>query len=403
MTSPAPAAGDRRPASLRRMDVPRRLRELETLNAIGDVLNREPSFRVALQESLELLVELVGVSTGWVFLATLEHGDPHYSSFSLAAGTGLPSGLAAGDCAPLRGGGCECMGRFRRSELDAGVNLVTCSRIESTVEEGGDVGGLVVHASVPLQGQRSPIGILNLASPGVSRFDSETLTLVTAVGRQLGIAYERARYLTQRRYEAEHVAALEERSRVARDIHDSVTQLLFGAHLALKVARTDAGAEQVDAAVERAADLVEAGLGELRGLVELLRSGDLEQGLYPALVRLRARVTGAVAVHLDVEDVELPDGCAEQLYRVVQEAVHNALKHADADNVWIRLERDADDVVLRVEDDGSGFPATLTRGIGLDSISDRARTLGGTAVFGPRPDGAAGAAVRVEFPCPPGS
>lgn len=385
------------------MDVTRRLAELETLNAIGEVLNREPSFLVALQESLELLVELVELATGWVFLATMEHGDPHYSSFKLAATAGLPPALDADGCQRLRTGSCECTGMFRRGELDEGTNIVTCSRIQAAVADDGDVGGLVVHASVPLQGHHTTVGILNLASPDVAWFDEETLTLLTAVGRQLGIAYERARFLSQRQCEAERVAALEERSRVARDIHDSVTQLLFGAHLALKVARADAPQAPVEEAVERAAGLVESGLDELRGLVELLRSGDLEQGLYPALVRLRARTTGDVAVHLDAEDTELPARCAAELYRIVQEAVHNALKHAAASNVWIRLARDGETVRLAVEDDGRGFPVSLTRGVGLGSIADRASSLGGGVTFGARQGDGGGASVRVEVPCPPGS
>jgi two-component system NarL family sensor kinase len=385
------------------VDVTRRLAELETLNAIGEVLNREPTFDVALQVSLDRLVELVGVSTGWVFLATLEHGDPHHSRFRLAATAGLPAALSDASCHRLRDGSCECMGRFRRRELDAGTNLVTCSRIEGAIADHGDCDGLRIHASVPLQGQAAPIGILNLASPGVERFDDETLTLLTAVGRQLGIAYERARYLQQRQREAQHVAALEERSRVARDIHDSVTQLLFGAHLALDVARSDAGSAASDDAVGRAAGLVASGLDELRGLVELLRSADLEQGLYPALVRLRGRLTGDVDVHLDGEEVACDDGVAEQLYRVVQEAVHNALKHADAANVWIRLRADDGIVTLAVEDDGHGFPATLTRGVGLDSIADRVASVDGTLVLGDRDGDGGGASVRVEVRCRPGS
>lgn len=393
----APSAGD----SLPRVDVTRRLQELETLNAIGEVLNREPSFLAALQQSLERLVDLVGVSTGWVFLATLEHGDPHYSGFRLAASTGVPPALAAAGCQALRAGACECMGMFRRAELDAGTNVVTCSRIQGA---DGDCGGLVFHASVPLLGQDSPVGILNLASPGTARFDAETLALLTAVGRQLGIAYERARLLAQRQCEAERVAALEERSRVARDIHDSVTQLLFGAHLALRVATSDdpaaAGGTAGDA-VRRAAGLVESGLDELRGLVELLRAGDLEQGLYPALVRLRQRMSGAVAVHLDGEELDLPPPTAEELYRIVQEAVHNALRHAHATTLWIRLRGDDDRLHLVVDDDGVGFPDALVRGVGLDSIADRTAAVRGRLHLEARPGG--GARVRVEAPWPRGS
>lgn len=374
----------------------RRLRELETLNAIGEVLNRAPFFREAVHEALERLVALTGSQAGWVFLARIEHGDVHYSSFRLAAVAGLPSGLTSADCAALRDGSCECQGMFRRFELDHGTNLVTCSRLASVTRDDGDTGGLRVHASVPLQGREGPVGILNLAAPDNHRFDPQTLSLLTAVGRQLGIAYERAQAQAQRRVEAEHVAALEERSRVARDIHDSATQLLFGAHLALRVAREGGDPARTADAVERGSGLVEAALDELRGLVELLRTADLDQGLYPALVRLRQRVSGPVEVHLDAEPVDLAPATADGLYRIVQEAVHNTLKHADATSVWIRLLAADERLVLTVSDDGRGLSPEPVRGVGLTSIAARVEELGGTLAFGEREGG--GARVRVEVP-----
>lgn len=375
-------------------DLARRLRELEALNAIGEVLNRAPFFREAVHEALERLVGLTGSQAGWVFLARVEHGDVHYSSFRLAAVAGLPAGLAAGDCAELRSDSCECQGMFRRFELDEGINLVRCSRLSAVARAGAETDGLRVHASVPLQGRDGPVGILNLAGPGDHRFDAQTLSLLTAVGGQLGVAYERAQAQAQRRLEAEHVAALEERSRVARDIHDSVTQLLFGAHLALRVAREDGDTARTSDAVERGSGLVEAALDELRGLVELLRPADLDQGLYPALVRLRQRVSSTVPVHLDAEALELPRATADALYRIVQEAVHNALKHAGAGNIWIRLLPAGAHAVLTVADDGRGLPPDLIRGVGLTSIAARVEEIDGTLTLGAREGG--GTQVTVE-------
>lgn len=388
------------------MDVRTRLAHLETLNAIGEVLNRAPLFRDALREALERLAVLTGARAGWVFLARIEHGDVHYSSFRLAAWTRLPPGLEADGQRHLRDGSCECMGRFRRGALDRGINMVTCSRLADAERAGHDTRAMTVHASVPLEGREGPVGILNLAGPGDQHYDDETLALLTAVGRQLGTAYERAQATAQRRVEAQHTAALEERNRVARDIHDSVTQLLFGAHLALRVAREGGDDERTAASLDRGAQLVEQSLDELRGLVELLRSADLDQGLGPALRRLVERVSGPVRVHLDAGDdigtpategsVALPGDVAEAAWRIAQAAVHNSLKHADAADVWLRVGREGDRLVVLVEDDGVGFPATITRGVGLDSIEERATALGGTMQLGARPGG--GARVRVEVP-----
>lgn len=376
-----------------------RLEHLETLNAIAEVLNRAPFFKEALDEALGRLVTITGARAGWVFLARIEHGDVHHSTFRLGASSRLPPALLEDDCASLRVGACECQGLFRRGSLDRGINMVTCSRLEEAVQAGGDTDGLVVHASVPLQGRSGPVGILNLAGPGAVRYDDETLTLLSAVGRQLGIAYERAQALAARRIEAQRVAALEERNRVARDIHDSVTQLLFGAHLALRVAREGDDADRAAASMGRGAALVEQALGELRGLVELLRAADLDQGLAPALRRLAERVDGPVRIHLDADaHLDLSDETAEAAYRIVQEAVHNALKHAQATDVWIRVGRAGERLVVAVDDNGTGFPTSLTRGVGLDSIAQRAASLAGTASFQTRPSG--GASVHAEVPWP---
>lgn len=361
------------------------MRELAILNAIGEVLNREPDLSVALHQAVERLVDVVGVRTGWIFLSRSIDGDPHFGGFQPAAMVGLPPALSAGGCAALREGSCECEGMFRRGELDFGINVVTCSRLENAE---GDRDGLQIHASVPLHGREAPVGILNLASPGDDRFDDEALTLLDAVGRQIGVAYERAVLLHQRQQDAEHRAAREARDRIARDAHDSVSQLLFGADLSLKVARGSPDAAKRDAAVQRAADLVESSLMELRGLVELWRSADLRQGLVAALERLVERTTGTMKVSLRAEDVELPEDVQEVLYRCAQEAVHNAMKHSWADNVWIQLSGSSRAVRLRVDDDGEGLPAELAPGVGLLSMRARAVSVGGKVrVVNRRPHG----------------
>lgn len=361
------------------------------------MLNREPDFADALQAALERLVDLVGVSTAWVFL-TRAADDPHFGGFDTAASVGLPPALTAEDCAPLRNGSCECEGMFRRGDLDAGRNIVWCSRLQGA---SGDKAGLEVHASVPLQGRRAPVGILNLASPGDARFDSETLSLADAVGAQLGVAYERALLLDERQREASERAARDERDRIAKEAHDSVSQLLFGASLALQVARRSDDRATVDDAIDRTAEHVEASLSELRRLIELLRSADLGAGLPAALTRLAERTSGTMKVYLHTDEVELPEHAAEALYRCAQEGVHNAMRHGGPDHIWIRLEARTPGVALVVEDDGAGPPDELVPGVGLDSIRARAEELGGRMRLSQRRAG--GARLEVVIPWPSAS
>ncbi len=107
------------------MNIERHLNELSTLNKILEILNQQVVFSTALQLALEELVKLLDLSTGWVFLE-----DSQKDMFWLAASTGLPPALAKNDHYCLREGGCTCQGRFGRGELDKGVNIVDCSRLE---------------------------------------------------------------------------------------------------------------------------------------------------------------------------------------------------------------------------------------------------------------------------------
>ena len=82
-------------------------------------------------------------------------------------------------------------------------------------------------------------------------------------------------------------------------------------------------------------------------------------------------------VHLETEPLTLKERQAEALYRVAQEALHNALRHAGADNIWIRLMRNGQEVKLSIEDDGRGLAKEVEYGLGLRSVKMRAQSLGG--------------------------
>jgi two-component system, NarL family, sensor kinase len=241
------------------MNVERRLEELSTLNRILEILNQKADFNEALQRALEELVKLLNLTTGWVFLTQIEgdakQDDVKQGVLSLAACVGLPPALVAKDKKCLREGSCNCQWYFRAGELDKGVNIVDCSRLGAAK---GNRGGLEVHASMPLLTDEGPVGILNLASPGRESFDEETLKFLTAIGRALGLAFRRATLQANYVKEREAMAKLEERARLARDIHHSVSQLLSAAGATLRVAKEDAVKENTgrEVALERSATLL---------------------------------------------------------------------------------------------------------------------------------------------------
>lgn len=373
-----------------------RHQQLVTLNSIGEILNREAEFELAVSEALEQLVCLMGLSAGWVFLSNTSQGDSHQGSFSLAASTGLPPALSRDERRPLCSGSCECQGLLRRGKLDHGINMVTCSRL---ADSQGEREGLELHASVPLLGSEGPVGILNLAAPGDTRFDRNTLTFLAAVGKQLGIAFQRSRLQAQRTREVRYSAALEERERLAREMHDSLAQLLFAAELSLQSALAEA-TDPPSPALQRASEAVSGALADLHSLVEVQRAADLPFGLLPALARLAHRTgAGETQVHLDAQPLDVQGQPAEALYRIAQEAVGNALRHSQGQNIWIRLERCGTGLNLSVADDGRGFDVEESHaGMGLAGLHQRASAVGGWVRI---ESGNDGTVVNTEVPWPP--
>ena len=344
---------------------------LDALAALGERLDASDRGS-APSEALAAVVPELGLQSGWIFLSDTVHGDARRGAVSLASGYGLPEALAMADAEALRCGGCECQRRFRDGALQSGVNMVTCSRLAAA---DGPTGGLELHASVPVRGARGVFGILNLAAPGHRRFTSDELAFLDVVGRQLGAALERERLAAERTEAARFGAALEERQRLAREMHDALSQLLFATGLQLRMAHGDDVAE----AVARAEELLADARAELRALVETARSPDLSAGLVPALGRLAQRMAPHCEVHLDAAPIALSEGAEAALYRVAQEAVHNAVRHGSARRVRIAVGTAPGGTTrLTVDDDGRGCaPDAAAAGDGLTGLAERMSDLGG--------------------------
>jgi signal transduction histidine kinase len=180
---------------------------------------------------------------------------------------------------------------------------------------------------------------------------------------------------------------LQERQHLARELHDSVSQVLYsmslGAHTILDALESD-DLEQAHLSTHYVISLVEAGLTEMRALIFELRPESLEtEGLVAALNRQVAvlRTRHKLAVEFDLEkEPDLPFEKKEALYRIVQEALHNIVKHARASTVVLRLVVQQDEIVLEVRDNGRGFDSTepFPGHLGLHSMRERALKVGGT-------------------------
>jgi two-component system NarL family sensor kinase len=370
----------------------RRNRELSILNAIASALNSSVDLQQALEVTLAQVAELLGLRTGWIWLLHEETGESY-----LAAAQNLPPILARN---PRRmEGRCYCLDTFRDGDLEgaANINVLECSRLWGLVD-GTD--GLRYHASIPLYAQTATpnkqLGVLNVASGDWRALSPANLRLLHTVGDLLSIAIERARlYAT-----SAQVGAVEERNRLAREIHDTLAQGLAGialqlesADALLEAAEAQAAEEgdtergrshQVQRAVRQALALTRANLEEARRSVLDLRAAPLEgRTLAQALAKL---VEDVGAEHgLDVifssagGSRPLPVRLEVGVYRIAQEALTNVLRHADARHVSVALEITPERLRYSIADDGRGFDATrIPAGrFGLLGLNERAKLLGG--------------------------
>jgi signal transduction histidine kinase len=236
--------------------------------------------------------------------------------------------------------------------------------------------------AVPLMLKDRIIGLLGLTSARPDYYTPHHGELALAIAQLAAIAIENARLYEQ----AQEVAVVEERQRLSRELHDSVSQALYSIALGAKTARAladrDPGrvAEPLDFVLAQA----ERGLAEMRALIFELRPEALEQdGLVSALAKqvdaLRARHRLQVEVMLGEEpEVALP--AKDALYRIAQEALQNVIKHANAASVQVRLDCQDGVAVLEIRDDGMGFDAdqSFPGHLGLTSMAERAVRLGGT-------------------------
>jgi len=198
------------------------------------------------------------------------------------------------------------------------------------------------------------------------------------------------------------IAGSRERTRIARELHDSVKQQVFAASMMLGAAQR-AAPEDAREHVDKAAQLVEEAKQELEGLIHELRPVAMEgRSLDEALRSLAAAFPGGqgprVTLDLSAEHVMTTPEKRAALYRIAQEALANAVRHARAANVTLRLAREGNEIVLRIEDDGRGFSTSASegRGVGLASMRARAEDMGGTIAIRSEPGG--GTHVEARMP-----
>jgi PAS domain S-box-containing protein len=246
---------------------------------------------------------------------------------------------------------------------------------------GGDFTYVGTWMGIPLIVGGHTIGALSIEHDQPGAYTSSQAAMALAIANQAAIAIENARLYRQ----AKRLAVMEERQRLARELHDSVSQALYsialGTHTALALLEREDSARAAKP-LEYVLSLADAALAEMRALIFELRPDALEkEGLVAALSRqaevIRARYHLAVETAF-CEEPSAPPDVKEALYRIAVESMNNAVKHARATRISLRLQAQGGIITLEVYDDGLGFdPQGEYPGhLGLRSMRERAAQIG---------------------------
>lgn len=354
-------------------------RELEALSAIGVAMGQSGEIRSILANGLERVLEILRLERGAVFL-TMGH----------------PPAMTPVLChcdRKARGQGARChvcLGLAR--EMQASEERVMLQPLPSGAQGLG----------IALVAGSGPLGAMTLHTPQPLDLPPEARQLLTSIGTQIGVAVENARLWEEvRRKEATREQLLqriitaqeEERKRIARELHDETGQALTALVIQLGAAgeALPPRAGRTRLILEQCGQRLRQALDDVRKLISDLRPTLLDDlGLVPALrrhlesvgtihgLRTRLRAEGLPA--------RLPSHLETALFRIVQEGVTNAVKHAGASELTVTLALEGDQVLARVQDNGRGFDVggvvatESARGFGLLGIRERVTLLGGTLI-----------------------
>jgi PAS domain S-box-containing protein len=367
-----------------------RTRELSALYEVTAVASKSLDLTATLESSLEQVLTVMGCGVGAIHLF-----DETNQVLRVAVWRGLSSAVIS-QLDWLRPGQGLVGSAMERGEPLVVPNVAADPRAPEAVLASGSQ----AYVGAPLRARGRVLGVLSVVGEAERQFEVEEVALLASIADEIGVAVENARLYEQ----IEQLAVMEERSRLARELHDSVTQSLYSLTLFAEVGRRAAEAGELEQVIDyltRLGQVAQQTLKEMRLLVYELRTSALEtEGLVRALQqRLEAvEKRAGVESRLVVEAITgLPALVEEGLYRIAQEALNNALKHAAATLVTVRININAEQAELEVIDNGMGFdPAVVGHagGIGLNSMAERAEQLGGKLTIFSKPG--EGTRVRVN-------
>jgi signal transduction histidine kinase len=365
-------------------------RQLQALYQADEYLYRHLQLDQVLQALVDVVTDILGADKAAVMV-----WDPAQERLTVRAAHGFgATSLARMSFRPGEGVAGRvflCGAAIKVEDLSQDPSIAHAIAAEENIRS-------MLSVPILIDGQVYGVFGMNYCQPRT--FSGDDIRLFTALAQRAGQAIQNARLYEQ----AKQVAALAERQRLARDLHDSVTQALYSLTLLSEAGKRQAqtgNLERVQEHLGQVGAIAQQALKEMRLLVYQLRPLALEQeGLVMALqqrldaVEKRAGVRSTMDV---MGTINLLPAVEDELYRIAMEALNNSLKHAAATAIVVRIRAQPGSFTLEIEDNGQGIDASrLNRGgVGLSSMQERMAHLGGTFVIESLPQG--GACVRVTL------
>lgn len=382
---------------------------LLALTVIAGMVSQSLDLDTILEIALDKVLELMKGNVGGILLL-----DGESQTLSYRVSRGLSTKFLEGIAGLRVGEGLA--GRVAQLEQPIYVDDVSQDpRLTRSVVISE---GLRAFASVPLRSKSQLLGVMNIASRAPRRFRAEDVQLLTSVANLVAIVVENAKLYNEVRQRDEMRGELlrqimstheDERNRIARELHDETSQALTGLGVSLQavINSLPLETEQLRAQLEKMQSMAMTAHDEIHRVIYELRPRLLDDLGLMSAAKLYAEnqlKPSGVAVNLERLGIErrLPAEIETALFRIMQEATTNVLRHAGAHCINVTIEFRDKWVVARIEDDGRGFDIDQVMrsrgrsGLGLLGMRERAEALGGKLIVASRPG--AGTRLTAEIP-----
>jgi nitrate/nitrite-specific signal transduction histidine kinase len=362
-----------------------RTQELATLNAVAAVVSQSLDLERILEDALGEIMADLGFEAGVAFMLPDKEGDA--DEIRLVASRNLPAGALA----TIRSRPPEDLEQ-RLTKLKGQPATLPIDSLSDELQALLEPAGWRSAVQIPVNAKGTVFGALMLFTRRELDSSPEQLSSLAALGNQIGMAVDNARLYEH----AEESAAAAERNRLARDLHDAVSQTLFSVSLIAEVLPRIYARDPVQGArqLDELRQLTRGALAEMRTLLLELRPAALaEANLSDLLKQLGEAVTGRARIPVEVrtEDTStLPTDVRVALYRIAQEALNNVAKHSGATTATVSLSSEREpggELGLAIRDNGTGFDSTAagTAQFGLGIMKERAEAIGASLTISSAP------------------